>query len=224
MNKKESSFYYIIYDYFWCFLIGSIIGFIFESILSYYQMGYIINKQELVFGPFMPVYGIGTIIFMYISKHIKSFSMTFLLTFSLGGFIEFFYSLFQELIFGTLSWDYSDTPFNVQGRIALIYCVFWGLIGIISCKFILPYFKTLLYFFKGKFKIITTILIIFIIFNIILTSIALIRQKQRYFNVLNQSFIAKFLDKYYPDKKMDNIFENQVKLYTTKNVFFKTSN
>lgn len=33
------------YTYFWVFFIGSVFGFIYESILSYFQFGHIINKQ-----------------------------------------------------------------------------------------------------------------------------------------------------------------------------------
>ena len=130
---------YCLFTYFWIFFIGSIFGFIFESILSYFQFGYVINKQELVFGPFMPVYGIGAIFLFYISKKIKSITMTFILSFLVGSLVEFFYSFLQEKIFGTLSWDYSYSPLNIQGRITLIYSIGWGLLGVISCKLIFHY-------------------------------------------------------------------------------------
>ena len=86
------------YTYFWMFFIGSIFGFIFESILSYFQVGHVINKQELVFGPFMPVYGIGAIILFYISKHIKSVTMTFILSF----FIHYYKKKYLVLSLGII--------------------------------------------------------------------------------------------------------------------------
>lgn len=212
-----------LYIYFWSFFIGSILGFIYESILSYFQFGYIINKQELVLGPFMPVYGIGAIIFMYISKKFKSITMIFILTFIFGSLVEFFYSFIQENLFGVISWDYSNSPLNIDGRVALIFSIGWGCLGIISCKFILPYldkFISLLY--THKTIIITNILIIFMIFNIAITSIALYRQKQRYFNIAQTNFISQAIDNYYNNNKMDNIFENQKKLY--KNIESTFSN
>lgn len=215
LTKKDS-----FYTYFWIFFIGSIFGFIYESVLSYFQFGYIINKQELVFGPFMPVYGIGAIFLFYISKRVKSVTMTFILSFFIGSFVEFFYSLLQENLFGTLSWDYSDSPFNLQGRITLIYSLGWGFLGIISCKIILPDINKFIGNFPKEQSIITTwILVIFMIFNITITTIALYRQKQRYFNIPPSNFISEVIDKYYPDKKMDNIFQNHKKKYIVQSTF-----
>lgn len=215
LTKKDS-----FYTYFWIFFIGSIFGFIYESILSYFQFGYVINKQELIFGPFMPVYGIGAIFLFYISKRVKSVTMTFILSFFIGSFVEFFYSLLQENLFGTLSWDYSDSPFNLQGRITLIYSLGWGFLGIISCKIILPAINKFISNFPKEQSIITTwILVIFMIFNIAITTIALYRQKQRYFNIPPSNFISEVIDKYYPDKKMDNIFQNHKKKYIVQSTF-----
>ena len=204
LTKKDS-----FYTYFWIFFIGSIFGFIYESILSYFQFGYVINKQELIFGPFMPVYGIGAIFLFYISKRVKSVTMTFILSFFIGSFVEFFYSLLQENLFGTLSWDYSNSPFNLQGRITLIYSLGWGFLGIISCKIILPAINKFISNFPKEQSIITTwILVIFMIFNITITTIALYRQKQRYFNIPPSNIISEIIDKYYPENKSDFVTHN----------------
>lgn len=211
---------YNFYSCFWIFLIGCIFGFIFESILSYFQLGYVINKQELVFGPFMPVYGIGAVVFAYISKHVKSITMTFILSFILGSLVEFFYSLLQETIFGTISWDYSSAPLNIQGRISLIYSVGWGLLGIISCKLILPYISNFISNFPKRPAIVTTwILITFMLFNFSISYLALYRQKQRYLNIPATNIISETIDRYYPNQKMDLIYQNHKKLYTVQTTF-----
>ena len=216
MNKKLYNFF----TYFWMFFIGSIFGFGFESILSYFQFGYVINKQELLFGPFMPVYGIGAIFLFYVSKHIKSYTMIFILSFLIGSFVEFFYSLLQETIFGTLSWDYSSAPLNIQGRISIIYSIGWGFLGLISCKLILPYIARFIYNFPKTPAFVTTwLLIIFMIFNIAVSVLALYRQKQRYFDIPPANIILSMIDKYYPNEKMDKIFQNQKKLYVVQSTF-----
>ena len=33
----------------------------------------------------------------------------------------------SELVFGKVFWDYSNIPFNLGGRINLLYCFFWGI-------------------------------------------------------------------------------------------------
>lgn len=202
------------YTYFWVFFIGSVFGFTYESILSYFQFGHIINKQELLFGPFMPVYGIGAIVFLYISNSFKSISMIFILTTLFGSIVEYFYSFMQEYLFGILSWDYSFTSLNINGRIALLYSLGLGFLGIISCKFFMPYIQKFIFNYpKIQFKVTSYILIIFMIFNISITSIALYRKKQRYFNVPPQNILSKIVDKYYPDSKINSIFENQKIVY-----------
>lgn len=211
-EKKINKFNF--YTYFWIFFIGSIFGFIYESILSYFQFGHVINKQELLFGPFMPVYGIGGIVFLYISNRYKSLTMIFILTTLFGSIVEYLYSFMQEYLFSVLSWDYSFTSLNINGRITLLYSLGWGILGIISCKFFIPYIKKfILCYPKLQFKVTSYILIIFMIFNISITSIALYRKKQRYFNIPPQNILSKIIDKYYPDSKMEIIFQNQKNVY-----------
>ena len=38
-----------------------------------------------------------------------------------GSVVEYICSLGQEIIFGSRSWDYSHMPFNINGRICLLY-------------------------------------------------------------------------------------------------------
>lgn len=44
----------------------------------------------------------------------------------LGGAYEYVCSVFTEIVFGKVFWDYSKIPFNLGGRINLLYCFFWG--------------------------------------------------------------------------------------------------
>ena len=48
---------------FWLFIIGSIIGYVYEMIVVLVQKGYFESRQGLIYGPFTPVYGIGAIIY-----------------------------------------------------------------------------------------------------------------------------------------------------------------
>lgn len=56
---------------FWLFIIGSILGYIFEMIVVLFQKGYFESRQGLIYGPFIPVYGIGAIIYYLILNNIK---------------------------------------------------------------------------------------------------------------------------------------------------------
>lgn len=57
---------------------------------------------------------------------------------------------FTELVFGTVFWDYSDIPFNLGGRINLLYCFFWGIAAVIWLKILYPRLSALIEKIPGK--------------------------------------------------------------------------
>lgn len=80
--KEERKFAtgFCFYKYFYVFTIGCIIGYIYETIIEYIQTGTFVNKQELIFGPFVTVYGIGMLVFTIVASRIKNTSALFLIT------------------------------------------------------------------------------------------------------------------------------------------------
>ena len=58
----------------------------------------------------------------------------------LGGGFEYLCSLFQEKVFGTVSWDYSHQMFNIGGRTSLKYMIIWGVLALIVVKVIYPFY------------------------------------------------------------------------------------
>ena len=76
---------------FWLFIIGSILGYIFEMIVVLFQKGYFESRQGLIYGPFTPVYGIGAIIYYLILNNIKKDNKIkiFFITAILGGITEY---------------------------------------------------------------------------------------------------------------------------------------
>ena len=56
----------------------------------------------------------------------------------LGGAYEYLCSVFTELVFGKVFWDYSWMPFNLGGRINLLYCFFWGIAAVVWFKILYP--------------------------------------------------------------------------------------
>ena len=46
--------------------------------------------------------------------------------------------MFTEAAFGTVFWDYSGLPFNLGGRINLLYCFFWGIAAVVLMKGVYP--------------------------------------------------------------------------------------
>ena len=139
----------------------------------------------------------------------------------LGGAYEYACSVFTELVFGTVFWDYSKLPFNLGGRINLLFCFFWGIAAVVWLKIIYPKLSNLIEKIPIKTgNILTWILILFMIFNAGMSTLALNRYNQRQQGNLqktpqmtaavedSRTDLEKFLDKHFPDKRMEQIYPN----------------
>ena len=197
---------------FWIFIIGSIAGFIFEITVVFFQKGHFEIRQGLIYGPFIPVYGIGAMLYYVVLNKIKLKNklQIFLITMLLGGLTEYLCSFMQEKLFGTISWDYSYLPFNIQGRTSLLHCIYWGIGGILYVTYIEPLIEKMREKInKNSIRIITIILAIFMIFDITISWMAAERQIERKSNVEPENKIDVFFDEYYPDEYIDKIFNNK---------------
>ena len=197
---------------FWVFIIGSIAGFIFEVIVVFFQKGHFELRQGLIYGPFIPVYGIGAMCYyIVLSKiKIKNKVQIFLITMILGGITEYLCSFIQEKAFGTISWDYSYLLFNINGRTSLLHCIYWGIGGVLYITYIEPLLNKMIDKTNMKaFDLITIILSIFIVFDISISWMAADRQTERKNDIEPQNHLDLFLDKNYPDEYMNRIFNNK---------------
>lgn len=197
---------------FWVFIIGSIAGFIFEVIVVFFQKGHFELRQGLIYGPFIPVYGIGAMCYYIVLSKIKIKNKVriFLITMILGGITEYLCSFIQEKAFGTISWDYSYLPFNINGRTSLLHCIYWGIGGVLYITYIEPLLNKMIDKTNMKaFDLITIILSIFIVFDISISWMAADRQTERKNNIEPENRLDIFLDKNYPDEYMNRIFNNK---------------
>ena len=196
---------------FWIFLIGSILGYGIEMIVGLVQNGHFVSRQGLLFGPFIQVYGVGLVAYYLVISNIKnkSYKKIFLITMLLGGIVEYLFSYFQEKWFGTVSWDYSNLLFNINGRTSLLHCLYWGIGGVLFTRFILPLIHNLNKWCKNtNFRFITVFLVLFIAFDIVMSGMAGARQLERRKDIAANGYIDSFFDKYYPDEKLEQIYSN----------------
>ena len=120
--------------------IGAFLGDITETIFCYTRTGIIMSRSSVVYGPFSIVWGLGCVLltaFLYPYRE-KNDRYIFLAGTILGGAYEYICSVFSELVFGTVFWDYSAIPFNLGGRINLLYCFFWGIVAVVWLKMLYP--------------------------------------------------------------------------------------
>lgn len=192
-------------EFIWLFVFGCLLGFVLETIYYYLKNGIWINKQGLLYGPFKPMYGFGLVLIVLLMHGFKDKKkwQKFLIGVFIGSAFEYLGSVFQEYIFGTSTWDYSSFSMNLSGRLYLPYCLAWGVIAVLCIDYLYPLFKKL--FLKvprtvGKY--LTTFVAIFMIANVVLTSLATIRYSDRANNIEASNKVFKIIDEIYNDNYM----------------------
>lgn len=123
------------------FFVYSFLGWIIETIYALFVHGYFV-KRGFLYGPICPIYGFGAIALILLTKKIyKKPFIKFLIATIAFTLFEYVVSIMLENIFGLRWWDYSNDFLNIQGRISLIYSLFWGLIGWILLEKLHPIIK-----------------------------------------------------------------------------------
>lgn len=195
----------------WLFIIGAFLGDITETIYCRITAGVWMSRSSVVWGPFSIVWGLaiaGATAFLHRYRD-KSDGFLFLFGTFLGGAYEYVCSVFTEIVFGKVFWDYSTYPLNLGGRINLLYCFFWGIAAVIWMKYLYPKISGLIEKVPMKpGKIITWILTVFMCCNMAVSSLALIRSTERANNIPAESPWQKLMDEHYDDETLKRIYPN----------------
>ena len=195
-----------------CF-IGCFGGVVIELLWCLLTNGYLQSRSGLVYGPFNMVYGAGALVLTIALYRYRNRGkwLSFLGGFVVGSALEYFCSWAQEMLFGSVSWDYSHMPFNINGRICLIYSVFWGFLGIFWVKTLYPMMAQLILKIPNKAgKILTWALTAFFVFDCAVTLLTVFRWSQRVDGIAASNAFWAFLDTRFPDSRMQRIFANMV--------------
>lgn len=199
------------YKLFWVFFIGCFAGVVIEVLWCIIKNGHYESRVGLIYGPFNLVYGLGALALtacLYNYRNRNKIN-AFIGGFIVGSVIEYFCSWFQEIVFGSTSWDYSDFPFNVNGRICLLYSVFWGFLGIVWIKQIYPLMAKWILKIPNKVgKPLTWVLVVFMVFNSIATGLTVLRWTERVNEEPPSNIIEEYIDEHYPNERMEKIFAN----------------
>lgn len=193
-----------------CF-VGSFAGVLIEMLWCLITNGYIESRSGLVYGPFNLLYGAGavalTVCLYKFRNHGKWIS--FLGGMIVGSVVEYICSLGQEMLFGSRSWDYSHMPFNINGRICLLYSVFWGFLGVLWIKNLYPRMaKWILKIPNHIGKIVTWILVVFFVFNSFMSCVSMFRWSKRLEGVAPTNSFWELIDERFPNERMEKIYAN----------------
>lgn len=147
--------------HFLLFFIFSILGWIAESInCSLIEKRIVLNRGFFI-GPYCPIYGVGTLcLVLFILPYFEDPFFVFVASAVGACVLEYTTSFLMEKIFNARWWDYSDKPFNLNGRICLETALLFGIGGILIAYGFLPLFD----FIYGNLSslVITILTIVFL--------------------------------------------------------------
>jgi len=218
--KKEKSEVFAqgcsFYKLFCLFFIGAFLGDITETIFCLVTTGRLMSRSSVVYGPFSIVWGLGCTLLTTILYQIrnKSDSYIFIAGTLLGGAYEYVCSVFTELVFGTVFWDYSGFLFNLGGRINLLYCFFWGIAAVVWMRFLYPFLSKWIEKLPRRIgTILCNVMIIFMIVNCLISALALARYEERQraggqTPAAAENALEEFLDERFDDQRMERIYPN----------------
>ena len=215
------------------FIIYSFIGFVIETLFALFMYNVLESRQSFLYGPFCGIYGVcAVIMIMFLNKYFnKNNHILFLGGFIVGSVVEYLISLIGELMLNVRWWDYSNRFLNINGRICLLYSIFWGLLAIYLMRVINPRVDKLINWLKTKINInvaktltlITTILLfIDCVASGFAISFCLIRKSvennlniankeqtiEAYNKIYGNEKLKEFIYKYWNDEKMVLTYPN----------------
>ena len=191
------------------FFIGSFLGDLVETIFCYVRSGVLMSRSSVVYGPFSIVWGFGCALltaFLYKYRE-KSDRYIFVYGTVLGGAYEYICSVLSELVFGTVFWDYSEIPFNLGGRINLLYCFFWGIAAVVWLKILYPILSSWIEKLPVRTgTVLTWVMVVFMTVNMAISALALYRYDTRREQPEAQNGLERFLDTHFDDARMEKIY------------------
>lgn len=120
------------------FFFFSIIGYLFETILSLITHNHF--ESGILYGPYTPIYGFGILIiihfgdFLFKHIHLKRYQeiiIVFGLFFFTITILELLGGILIEKIFKQVFWSYKKLKFNYGHYIAIEISLIWSILGII---------------------------------------------------------------------------------------------
>lgn len=208
-----------VYKLIWVFILGSFIGVVFESLYVFFMDGEWMRRSGMLYGPFNQIYGMGAVLFTLVLYRFrkKNAFLIFIAAALIGGVFEFVCSWAQQVIFGSVSWEYSDMPANIGGRTNLFYMAGWGFMGLMFITHFWPWMSEMIeripntMMFKGKRsgnmlvltgKTLTIVFAVFLAVDLALSGLAVWRAGERDAGKPPTNFVTQWVDETYPDAVM----------------------
>ncbi len=201
------------FNIFWIFVVCCVLGIVVEVAwhMIVVEPGVYENRTGMLWGQFSPIYGFGAVLMTVALNrfHDRSIVMIFLVSAVIGGAFEFFVSWFMEVAFGVTAWDYTGTFMSIGGRTNFMFMCMWGVLGVVWVKFCLPRMLKLVNMIPWKWRYsITSVAAALMIFNGVMTLIALDCWAERLAGVEPDNAVTVYCAEHFDDDWMENRFQS----------------
>lgn len=210
-GKRLQYFYNLI----WVFMLGSFFGYCLETVWFLIRDGRYKCRQGVIYGPFSQIYGFGFVVVLVCLWGLRKrgILMLYLVSCLMGGIFEYASSVFQEKILGIISWDYSHFRYNVDGRINLQFSLLWGVVGVISIRYVYPWlYEQSRKIPRKAYAALSWVFFWFMIFDLSVSVGAQHRQLARSQGVVATNVVQKFMDQHYTDERLNKIYTSVKKI------------
>lgn len=199
------------HKWFFLFLGSSFIGCLFEMGVVWLGTGILMSRSSLLYGTVSIVWGLGALLMTLILFPLRRYGpwAVFVGGIILGGSFEYLASLFLEIVYHRLFWDYSSLPLNLDGRTNLLYAAFWGLAGVVWTYHLVPYLLRQMEKVSAKTEQVVAIgFTILLTFDIVLSAAAFFRMDERSRGQIPSNDLELVLDIWYDDDTMQQRYQN----------------
>jgi uncharacterized membrane protein len=152
----------------WYMLIFSIIGLILETAYCFITTGVLESRKGLILGPVCPIYGVGAVVIIAgLNRYKGNKWKLFLMGILLGSLAEYIISFGLESLYGSRFWEYSYMKYHLNGRISILYSLFWGILSVLVIQIVKPLIDK--YIVKIKYFWINVLILVILVFDALIT-------------------------------------------------------
>ena len=197
----------------WVFLISAVLGDIVETFYCGLVDRQWMSRSSVVYGPFSFVWGLGAVVLTVSLMRLKEKNdrWVFFGGALLGGGFEYMCSVFTEIVFGKVFWDYSYMPLNINGRTNVLFMFFWGILGLVWVKIAYPPLD------RGieklppvTAKVITWVLVAFLALDAAITGFVILRYNERQSDPNPSNALEELIDTNFGDDFVANRWQNMI--------------
>lgn len=188
---------------------GSFLGVLVESAWCILRYKKLESRKGVIFGPFNPLYGVAATIISFSICHVtnRRFGNIFAIGVVVASMVEYLASYYQEKVTGTVSWNYEKFKLNLNGRVNLVYSIFWGFLTFIWYKEFMPLIECFVNILEGH-NFITVVAATAMFIDCVISLWACVRRKKRRQNIPPQTKFEECLDYMFDDELLKKVYPN----------------